>query len=78
MSGKNDAEHIKTVNNVINDDCELNLKVCNLGVFNVPCHTRGHVIYHFKQRLEENTHNFMKMPENMVTSEGKLIRSFKS
>lgn len=45
-SGAEDAMHIKTVTQQIQSDEEIKVGPNKIRVYKVPCHTRGHVIYH--------------------------------
>jgi hydroxyacylglutathione hydrolase len=48
VAGKEDGEAIKGSNFLVGEDGEIDVNGLAVKVYNVPCHTRGHVLYHFK------------------------------
>ena len=61
IAGKDDAQHIKTINTVINDDGPVKFENYMIDVLRVPCHTRGHVLYYFKELIGESEEIYDKI-----------------
>lgn len=46
-SGLEDAKHIPTVTKSFESDSDCTIGDRRVKVYKVPCHTRGHTIFHF-------------------------------
>lgn len=66
---------IKTVTQPIQGDEEIMLGSIQMRVYKVPCHTRGHVVYHLL-KTSKGIDTELNPDEDMETSEGKRIRMF--
>ena len=76
MAGKEDGEHIKGANLLIEQDTEIQINEAKVKVYNVPCHTRGHLLYHFNSRqVFSEAPNFLG---NSFTIEEKKVYEFES
>jgi hydroxyacylglutathione hydrolase len=69
VAGKEDGEAIKGSNLLIGEDTQIDVNKTKVRVYNVPCHTRGHLLYHFiAGNNEEDVPTFN---ETTYTSENK-------
>ena len=58
--GFHDHQHVPLVNTVVNDKDEVSVGPTAFKVYSVPCHTRGHVIYHFSPPKNTSVQSIQK------------------
>lgn len=75
MAGKEDGDSIKGSNLLVEGDKDIQVNDSTVRVYNVPCHTKGHVLYHFK---ESSIFDYPEPEGNWLTMENKPVRSFES